>query len=80
MNKNDETILQKAEQKAEQTGEKTFEKSLAELEQIVKQMESGNLSLEKAVKKYTAGINQSIYCLDLLDKTEKKNISAHKKS
>lgn len=51
---------------------KTFEQALSELESIVKEMESGDLPLEDAVKKYEAGIKQSQYCLDLLDKTEKK--------
>ncbi len=51
---------------------KTFETALNELEDIVKQMESGNLTLENAVKQYESGIKQSKYCLDLLDKTEKK--------
>ena len=39
---------------------------------VVKEMESGDLSLEQAVKKYETGMKQSKYCLDLLDKTEKK--------
>ena len=51
---------------------KTFEAALKELEEIVKEMESGNLYLEDAVKKYESGIKQSKYCLDLLDKIEKK--------
>jgi len=51
---------------------KTFEAALKELEEIVKQMESGDLCLEDAVKKYEAGMKQSKFCLDLLDKTEKK--------
>ena len=51
---------------------KTFEMALRELEEIVKQMESGDLCLEDAVKKYEAGMKQSKFCLDLLDKTEKK--------
>ncbi len=51
---------------------KTFEQALKELEEIVRQMESGDLALEDAVKKYESGIKQSRYCLDLLDKTEKK--------
>ncbi len=48
---------------------KTFEAALKELEDIVKQMESGDLTLENAVKKYESGMKQSKYCLDLLDKT-----------
>ena len=51
---------------------KTFEQALQELESIVREMESGDLPLEEAVKKYESGIKQSQYCLDLLDKTEKK--------
>lgn len=51
---------------------KTFDQALKELEEIVKRMESGDLPLEEAVKQYEAGIKQSKYCLDLLDKTEKK--------
>jgi len=51
---------------------KTFEQALEELESIVREMESGDLPLEEAVKKYEFGIKQSKYCLDLLDRTEKK--------
>ncbi len=51
---------------------KTFEQALDELESIVREMESGDLPLEEAVKKYESGIKQSKYCLDLLDRTEKK--------
>jgi|APSaa5957512622_1039677.scaffolds.fasta_scaffold237405_2 exodeoxyribonuclease VII small subunit len=50
----------------------TFETALQKLEQIVKEMESGNLSLEDAVAKYEAGIKQSKFCIDYLDKIEKK--------
>ncbi len=52
----------------------SFEASLKELEEIVKEMESGNLSLEEAVKKYEAGIKQSKYCNDYLNTTERKII------
>lgn len=51
---------------------KKFETSLKELEEIVKQMESNDLELEDAVKKYEKGIKVSKYCLNILDKTEKK--------
>ncbi|MCK4766888.1 MAG: exodeoxyribonuclease VII small subunit [Desulfobacula sp.] len=51
---------------------KTFEAALKELEKIVTEMESGELCLEDAVKKYESGMKQSKYCLDLLDKIEKK--------
>ncbi|PIE63287.1 MAG: exodeoxyribonuclease VII small subunit [Desulfobacter postgatei] len=51
---------------------KTFESALKQLENIVKEMESGELTLEKAVKKYEDGIANSRFCLDILDKTEQK--------
>ena len=51
---------------------KTFETALKELENIVKQMEANDLDLEDDVKKYETGIKKSKYCLDILDKTEKK--------
>jgi len=51
---------------------KTFEAALKGLEEIVRLMESGDLCLEDAVKSYESGMKQSKYCLDLLDKTEKK--------
>ena len=51
---------------------KTFETALKELENIVKQMESGDLALEDAMKNYEAGIKQSHYCMGLLDKAEEK--------
>ena len=51
---------------------KNFETALKQLEEIVREMESGDLSLEQAVKKYETGIGHSKYCLDILDRTEKK--------
>ena len=52
--------------------QKAFETSLKELEEIVKQMESNNLNLENAVKKFETGKKLSRHCLNLLDKAEKK--------
>ncbi len=51
---------------------KTFETALKQLEEIVREMESGDLTLEQSVKKYETGIAQTRFCLDILDKTEKK--------
>ena len=50
----------------------TFETALKQLESIVKEMESGDLALEQALKKYEAGIEKVRYCMDILDNTEKK--------
>lgn len=51
---------------------KTFETSLKQLEEIVREIESGDLTLEQAVKKYEMGVAHSKFCLDILDKTENK--------
>jgi len=51
---------------------KTFEAALKQLEEIVREMESGELTLEQAVKKYETGMAQTRFCMEILDKTEKK--------
>lgn len=49
-----------------------FEESLKKLENIVQELENGDISLDKAIKKYQEGILLSRQCLDLLDKAEKQ--------
>lgn len=49
-----------------------FEKSMKQLEQIVQELESGDLSLEKAIKKFEDGVGLSKLCSKQLDETEKK--------
>ncbi|MFA5902428.1 MAG: exodeoxyribonuclease VII small subunit [Desulfobacula sp.] len=56
----------------------SFEAALKELEEIVKDMESGNLSLEESVKKYEAGIKQSRYCNEYLNNIENKIVTLTK--
>ncbi len=51
---------------------KTFEKALEQLEQIVADLESEDLPLEKALKKFEEGIQLSKFCSSKLDDTEKK--------
>jgi len=51
---------------------KTFEKALEQLEQIVADLESEDLPLEKALKKFEEGIQLSNFCSSKLDDTEKK--------
>ena len=51
---------------------KTFEQSLKQLEQIVQELESGDLPLEKAIKKFEEGIQLSKFCSKQLDETEKR--------
>ncbi len=51
---------------------KTFEGSMKKLEQIVQQMESGDLPLEKSLSKFEEGVKLSKFCSDKLDEVEKK--------
>jgi exodeoxyribonuclease VII small subunit len=51
---------------------KTFDQSMLQLEEIVHELESGGLPLEKAIKKFEEGIELSQFCGQLLDETEKK--------
>ena len=51
---------------------KTFEQSMKQLEQIVQELESGALPLEKAIKRFEEGIQLSKLCTEMLDNTEKK--------
>lgn len=49
---------------------KTFEQSLDRLEKIVQELESGDLPLEKAIKKFEEGVQLSKWCSRKLDETE----------
>ena len=51
---------------------KTFEQALKQLEQIVQEIESGDIPLEKAIKKFEEGIQLSKYCTEKLDESEKR--------
>ena len=52
--------------------ENNFEKSMENLENIVTELEKGELNLEESVKKFEQGINISKKCNDILEKAEKK--------
>lgn len=43
-----------------------FEEYLKELEEIVKELESGNLTLEESIKKYQRGMELSNLCKEKL--------------
>lgn len=54
--------------------EKTFEESLVELENIVKELEAGNIDLDKAIEKYSEAMKLAKVCSDKLNNaTEKVN-------
>ncbi len=50
----------------------TFESSLAELEQIVSEMESGDLPLQQALALFERGVHLSRYCQQQLNDAERK--------
>jgi exodeoxyribonuclease VII small subunit len=52
--------------------EKKFEDAMKELEEIVKRLESGDLSLEESLKIFEEGIALSTYCFKKLEEAEKK--------
>ena len=49
-----------------------LEKSLAELEELVEELESGDLPLEKAMKKFEEGIKLTRGCQTALKEAEQK--------
>lgn len=52
--------------------ENSFEQSLKDLEQIVTELEKGDLSLDASIEKFEKGINLSKECNKKLDEAEKK--------
>ena len=51
---------------------KTFEQSLDELEKIVKQLEGGDLPLEKSLELFEAGVKLSRECRERLTNAERR--------
>jgi len=50
----------------------TFEESLEKLEQITREMEQGDLSLEATLKKFDEGIRLADFCSKKLDEAQKR--------
>ena len=50
----------------------SFEESMKELEQIAKELESDDLSLDESIKKFEKGMSVSKQCKETLDNAEKK--------
>lgn len=50
----------------------SFEESMKELEQIAKELESDDLSLDESIKKFEKGMSLSKQCKETLDNAEKK--------
>lgn len=51
---------------------KSFEQAMEQLEQIVDQMEQGDLTLEETLAKFEEGMKLSQFCLEKLNQAEQK--------
>lgn len=49
-----------------------FETSLKKLEEIVKRLEGGSLSLEESLKAFEEGVKHSAFCSGKLDEAERR--------
>lgn len=52
--------------------ELTYEESMKELEQVVRELESGELTLDDSITKFEKGMKLSKHCTELLENAEKK--------
>ena len=52
--------------------EKSFEEAITKLESIVKELESGNCTLDESIEKYTEGMKLAKICGDKLNKKKEK--------
>ena len=51
---------------------KTFETAIEQLDKIVQELETGDIPLEQAIKKFEEGVKLSQLCSKRLDETEQK--------
>lgn len=52
--------------------EKKFEEALERLEEIVKKMEEGNMTLDESLEAFEEGVRLSRFCSKKLDEAERK--------
>ena len=52
--------------------EESFENKMQELEQIVTELETGNLNLDESVKNFEKGMKIAKDCSKMLEETEKR--------
>ena len=52
--------------------EQTLEKLFTQLEDVIREMEQGEVSLEEAVELYNKGVDTLKMCNEKIDKVEKK--------
>ncbi len=49
----------------------SFEDAMKELESVVNELETGDLTLDKSIEKFKKGVELSNYCNNLLENAEK---------
>lgn len=67
-----ETLLEKETKKKKTAKAESFEESLAELELIARELESGELGLDAAIARYEEGITHARFCQKKLEEAERK--------
>lgn len=50
----------------------SFESAIDELENIIKQLENGTLTLEESIESYKKGMTLATYCSNVLQKAEQE--------
>ena len=58
----------------------SFEEALEQLEKVVDDMESGDISLDKCIDLYEKGVKLADFCTKELDSAEKRIEKLHKKT
>jgi exodeoxyribonuclease VII small subunit len=58
--------------KGKKMAEEKFEEALEKLEEIVKKMESGDLTLDESLKAFEEGIRLSRLCAQKIDEAERR--------
>lgn len=51
---------------------KNFEKAITELEESVKRLEDGDITLEESIAEYKKGMDLAAYCMEVLKKAEQE--------
>ena len=62
----------KRQQEENPQAKMTFEEALGKLEEMVSQIEAGQISLEESIEKYAEGIKLIQRCRSILETAEKK--------
>ena len=63
---------QEPSEAGEQESVPSYEESFARVEQLVKELESGELSLQQSILKYEEAVKSMNRCYELLDRAQKK--------